>query len=70
MGTIKQGGWPVDTEPSWTDDTLPLDVRRKLLDRALDTIKAQKRVAHGHPGNQGQPDHPGESGSESADHND
>jgi hypothetical protein len=70
MGTKEQGGWPIDTEPSWTDDSLPLDLRRKLLDRALDRIKAQKGLAHGHPGNQDRPDHPGESGSESSGHND
>jgi hypothetical protein len=70
MGTNKQGNWPTNTEPSWTDDALPMDLRRRLLDRALDEIKAQKGLVHGHPGNQGGADHPGESGSESPDHND
>jgi hypothetical protein len=70
MGTTQKGLWPTDTEPSWTDESLPLDMRRKLLDRALDQIKASKGLAHGHPGNQDQPDHPGESGSESSDHSD
>ena len=70
MGTKQTGEWPTDTEPSWTDETLPLDVRRGLLDRALDQIKASKGPAYGHPGNQDNPDHPGESGSGSPDHND
>ena len=68
MGTDKQGRWPTDTEPSWTDETLPLDVRRGLLDRALDRIKANKVAPKGHPGNQDiSRDHPGEDGS-SSDH--
>jgi hypothetical protein len=60
--------WPTDSEPSWTDDTLPLELRRKLLDTALDRIKSQRAGQPGHPGNQDTPDHPGESGSESSGH--
>ncbi len=70
MGTKQPGAWPIDTEPSWTDETLPLDLRRKLLDRALDQIKATRVQGSGHPGNQDQPDHPGESGSEASGHHD
>ena len=70
MATKNQGAWPIDTDPSWTDENLPLDVRRGLLDRALDQIKHRKGLRQAHPGNQNWPDHPGESGSESPDHND
>lgn len=70
MGTKPPGQWPTDTEPSWTDETLPLEVRRGLLDCALDRLKAQKGLGSGQPGNQDRPDHPGESGSEPSGHND
>ncbi len=70
MGTYKPGSWPIQTEPSWTDESLPLDLRRRLLDRALDQIKASKGLGPGHPGNQEKTDHPGESGSESCGHSD
>ena len=70
MGMKKQGVWPANTEPSWTDESLPLELRRGLLDRALDRIKAGKGLVQGHPGNQGQPDHPGRSGSEAPGHHD
>lgn len=69
MGTKHPGVWPTDDEPSWTDEALPLEVRRDLLDKALHRLKAQKGTAHGHPANQDRPDHPGESGSESSGHN-
>lgn len=69
MGTNQPGQWPLDTEPSWTDESLPLDLRRRLLDRALDRIKAT-RAQGPHPGNQDRPDHPGESGSEASGHSD
>jgi hypothetical protein len=70
MGTKHSGAWPTDNEPSWTDETLPLEERRKLLDHALDRIKAHKGLPAGHPGNQNSPYHPGESGSESSGRND
>lgn len=71
METKKPGAWPTKTEPSWTDESLPLDLRRGLLDRALDQIKASKGLApHGHPASQDSPDHPGDSGAESSNHND
>ncbi|MDB5946291.1 MAG: hypothetical protein JWQ33_1317 [Ramlibacter sp.] len=69
MGTKNTGTWPADNEASWMDETLPLELRRELLDHALDRIKAGKRGG-GHPSNQDQPDHPGESGSESRGHGD
>ena len=75
MGTKLSGVWPADNEPSWTDETLPLDVRHGLLDRALDRIKADKRPGPGHPASQhpasqDEPDHPGEPGPESSDRGD
>jgi hypothetical protein len=70
MGTKHSGVWPPQTEPIWTDETLPLDLRRKLLDSALERIRAHKNGVHSHPGNQDRPEHPGESGSESPGHSD
>lgn len=69
MGTNKPGEWPTNTEPTWTDESLPLAVRHGLLDRVLDRLKAQKGLGPSHPGNQDRPEHPGESGSESSGHN-
>lgn len=69
MGTKHSGVWPTDNVPSWTDESLPLELRRKLLDKALDRIKAHKGLHRSHPGNQDSPDHPGESGSESSGRN-
>jgi hypothetical protein len=66
MGTKNSGEWPTDNEASWTDDTLPLELRRKLLDTVLERIRSGKGARHSHPGNQDTPDHPGESGSESS----
>lgn len=68
MGTKHSGVWPADSEPCWTDETLPLGVRRNLLDKALDRIKAERGARHSHPGNQDRPGHPGESGSEFSGH--
>ena len=70
MRTNKQGDWRADTDACWTDESLPMDVRRGLLDRELERIKASKGLAHAHPASHGQPDHPGQSGSESSGHND
>lgn len=70
MGKKEPGAWPIDTEPSWTDETLPLELRRTLLDRALDRIKTNRAQGLGHPGSQDRPEHPGESGSEASGHQD
>lgn len=68
MRKQQASAWPIESEPSWTDEALPLELRQRLLDRAFEQIKERRGLAVGHRGIQDPPDHPGESGSESSGH--
>lgn len=52
---------PGDHDASWTNETLPLGIRRELLDRELQKLMARKRQGTASAGSQ--PGHSAESAS-------
>jgi hypothetical protein len=47
---------------SWTNEELPLDVRRELLDKALEDFRAAKAAGSGRRLKAATPDRPGQAG--------
>jgi len=47
MTNSRSGNGPdADKNATWTNETLPLGVRRELLDRDLQSLMARKRARH------------------------
>jgi hypothetical protein len=48
MGSTRSGGGPDDLGTgTWTTETLPLSVRKELLERELSSLGFRKKEAHG-----------------------
>lgn len=51
---------------SWTNEELPLEVRRALLDKALEEFRTAKAAGSGRRVKAGTPDRPGQAGAGAA----
>ena len=51
---------------SWTNEELPLEVRRALLDKALEEFRTAKAAGSGGRATAGKPDRPGQAGADSS----
>jgi hypothetical protein len=47
MGSTRSGGPDQRDTGTWTTETLPLSVRKELLERQLDELGFRRKAAHG-----------------------
>ena len=61
MGSTRSGGGPDDRDTgTWTTETLPLSVRKELLERELRNLGFRKKEAHAGGSVQQQQQQPGD----------
>lgn len=64
MGGFGTGSGRNDGDLSWTNEALPLEVRRALLDKALEDFRTAKAAGSTRAGVAAMPDRPGQAGSD------
>lgn len=62
MGGFGTDGGRDESDLSWTNELLPIEVRRALLDKALEDLRLARAAASGRQRSAKTPDRPGQSG--------
>jgi hypothetical protein len=66
MGGFGKDSGREEGDLSWTNEALPLEIRRALLDQALEELRKARAAGGPRPGVVASLDRPGQSGSERA----